>query len=335
MGLAKEYARSLDRVVVIAPGSMPKTDIAPNVKIELVGNVTKVSANGSVAPICLSIWAACRVYAALRDVDVVHIHEPFAPVLAWTTLLCVGRQRIVATFHRYSESLGDIFFAPWTRLLTRGIDVCIAVSPEAAKTAHVLSAAHPLIVPNGIAVRPLDVVRTVQERIVFIGRHESRKGLEVLLRAHDLIRDHVCLEIVGTGEQTKDLVQKYPECSRRKWRGVVDDAERDTLLQTSSMYCVPSLSGESFGIVLLEAMIQGASVIASDIPGYRGVCPAGAARLVAPDDPFALSQAILEDLVEFRIRRDTWDKRRHRAWEHASTFDMRTVASEYLKLFCT
>ncbi len=333
IGLANEYSKYTESVIIIAPGSIPQNiKIQQNVTIKTIGSTINIKANGSIAPICINLMSSYEVYKILADVDVVHIHEPFAPVLSWILLLCIGKKKIIATFHRYSDSFYDIFASPFTRFMSRAIDVCVAVSPEAFKTSHVLTASHPLIIPNGITIRPFNYKREIQPKIVFIGRHEKRKGLEVLLRAHEMIEEHICLEIIGKGVQTDLLMKNYPETNNRKWKGVVSDEIRDHTLNTCCIFCVPSLGGESFGIVLLEAMICGASVIASDIPGYNSVCPNDVTRIVTPNNPIELSQKLMEDFLEFTYNRNKWDEKRMKAYNYACTFDMGIIAKKYLQL---
>ena len=331
-GLASSYAAAGHEVVVVAPGEPWRDGVPSGVAVECFGSSRAVSANGSVAPVGLSWRAARRATAVLEASDVAHVHEPFAPLLAWPALLHRHHgELLVATFHRSSTAAYDRWLAPMARPLARRIDDAVAVSPEAARTASTLCALDPGIIPNGVALPASLPTAPRERRVCFVGRHEERKGLRVLLEAQEILGDEVELAIVGEGPQTEALRQRYPDGTARRWLGRVSDAERDELLATSAIYCAPSLGGESFGIVLLEAMGAGAAVVASDIPGYAAAA-GGHATLSPAGDAAALAEALratlqrLEDAAAVGAAREA-------AFSYAQAFAMESVAQAYLQRF--
>ena len=169
---------------------------------------------------------------------------------------------------------------------------------------------------------------------MFVGRHERRKGLRVLLDAFDSLRDPdaVCW-IVGGGPETSELQRLHPESQSVKWLGRIDDANLARRLRGAQVACFPSIGGESFGVVLLEAMAARAGVLASDIPGYR-TAGEGFARFVTPDDPAALAHALAAALADAAsgtgiCKPELLD----RAAAHAEASSMSAVAARYADLY--
>jgi phosphatidylinositol alpha-mannosyltransferase len=164
--------------------------------------------------------------------------------------------------------------------------------------------------------------------VVFIGRHEPRKGLDVLLDAWAGIDRNARLQIVGVGPQTEEL--KRVAVGDVEWFGTVTDAPRNELLRGASAFCAPSLRGESFGVVLLEAMAAGAPIVASAIEGYQNVARGGRdALLVPPGDVGALREALRRVLDDAALRARLVASGRARAEE----FSMRRLAERYLELY--
>src|SRR5205085_727403 len=128
--------------------------------------------------------------------------------------------------------------------------------------------------------------------VFFVGRHEPRKGLAVLLAALPYLRPDVRVWVAGDGPETDRLMARHCD-PRIEWLGRVSDEEKASRLRAATVLCAPSLRGESFGVVLLEGMAAGTPIVASDLPGYRNVARAGQdALLVPPGDPVALAGAI-------------------------------------------
>ena len=149
---------------------------------------------------------------------------------------------------------------------------------------------------NGIEVERFACVEpwpTTGPTICFVGRHEPRKGLEVLLEALTLLPPAVQLWVAGDGAQTRELHEATAGDPRVIWLGRVNDAGKARRLRGADVFCAPSLGGESFGVVLLEAMAAGVPVVASDLTGYRAVARSGVdALLVPPGDAAALAEAL-------------------------------------------
>ncbi len=317
--LAREYKKYAP-VFVFAPGKKPN-DLDPELHFEAVGKTSFVKNNGSTAPVGLNPLEALKLRSKLLQFEFVHIHEPYAPLVSWMFLMSEfnRNQHVVLTFHRSSDqgSRMEALGYNVAKLCTKGC-VLVGVSRQAIRT----SACNDLIeIPNGIRL-PDKEYRRKFPRIVFVGRHEPRKGLEVLLKAYtesDELRKKFSLSIIGQGELTDALQKKYSSNnSRIEWLGRVSSAVRERYVAESAVYCAPTLGGESFGIVLLEAMILRTPVVASNINGYREAAN-GHALLVPPGDSRELEKALLEfDRVDV-------DK----AFSYASQFDVSRIADQY------
>jgi len=268
-----------------------------------VRGVVPVPANGSVARIgLLARLADTRAYLAAHDFDVVHVHEPIVPGPVRHAVK-TARAPVVATFHCYSER--DGLAAKLVRRLgalrLRRLAGGIAVSDHAAGyAAHIFSG--PIeIIPNGVDVSRFAVRARAHRRpaagdplrMLFVGRHgEPRKGLPVLLEAAARLRARgIACELHVVGEGPGDRPGELARRANARFAGRVDDAELARRYAESDVFCAPSLGGESFGMVLIEAMAAGCPVVASDIPGYR-LAAAGAALLVPPGDAPALAAAL-------------------------------------------
>ncbi len=295
LGIAEALRREGDVVSLFAPG----TPRAPEAEAwSSLGASWSVPANGSRAPIALAPRSWSRLHASLRAFrpDVVHVHEPFVPLVG---LACLFERRVplVATFHRAGVDPLYRRAGPLLRQVGRRIDWAVAVSPAAAATVRQVLGGlweEVEIIANGV-----DLARfSTQERarrdrplVVFVGRHEPRKGLEVLLEA--ICRCELELEcvVVGDGLGRTRLEQRYASDARIRFVGECSNLELARTLGSADLFVAPALEGESFGVVLLEAMAAGAAVIASDLPGYRAAA-GPAARYVPPGDIEALCLAI-------------------------------------------
>lgn len=332
MGLARALRRLGHEVRVLGPcdGAPPDTFVTP------LGESLPTAANGSIAPIAPDPAAALRTIRALRDeeFDVLHLHEPLSPGPTLTALM-MRTAPIVGTFHAAGDSTSYRYLNRVLRSMADGIDVRVAVSRDAEDLASRYLGGEYRILPNAVELDQFfdpDPARTRQRSIFFCGRHEPRKGLEVLLRAHELLEDDVHLVIASEGPETARLRHHHPETARRHWLGRISDQIKIRELQTCSVFCAPALGGESFGIVLLEAMAGGAAVVASDIDGYRNVATHDFdARLVAPDDPDRLATELRLVLDDSALRARLTDQGRERARQ----FSMDALATTYEDLYRT
>ncbi len=321
-----------DRVQVIAPGSGPHTG---------VGRSTPIPANGSLAPVAPYLAAARRTAAALHRFrpDVVHVHEPLVPCLGPAAVLRAAPAPVVATFHAATASPTVMrVLRPLGRLLLRHLDDLIAVSGAAAVT-HAAALGVPAsrfhLVPNGVDVArfaharapaPPDDVATV----LFVGRLEPRKGLDVLIRAFAEVRrtrPRTRLVVVGDGPEhtrCRDLLDPA-DAEYVRFAGRAGAGELPGHFAAADVFVAPARGGESFGIVLLEAMAAGTPVVASAIDGYRGVVRDGVdGVLTPPGDPAALAAAIVDLLADRHRAAGLAAAGRRRAGE----FDWSVIATQ-------
>jgi phosphatidylinositol alpha-mannosyltransferase len=266
-----------------------------------LAGVIPVPANGSVARIGLLVSpSATREHLAARAYDVVHVHEPIVPGPSRHAVR-LARVPVVATFHANAEHE-----ATAQRLLRRFASVGlariahgIAVSCEAKRFSRTVYRGRTAVIPNGVDLgrftgRPgpcPDPERPL--RVLFVGRFgETRKGFGTLLEAVALLGAQgrpVEVAVVGDGP-----AERYASRAMRlgvRFLGRLPDQELAERYRRSDLFCAPSLGGESFGMVLVEAMAAGCPVVASDIPGYAEAAR-GAALLVPPGDPVLLARGI-------------------------------------------
>lgn len=262
-----------------------------------VGRSVIVPANGSLPNISLSPRTFFRIRAALRRerFDVLHLHEPMTPAICVATL-AVATEPIVATHHA-SGDLGwmRLGMPGWGFLMDR-VDQRIAVSERARASADRWLGGPWEVIPNGVLI-PRDADPGAREHtVVFAGRHEPRKGLQVLLRAWPEIRRRTGARLVVAGADPLAvgllLARLRVPHDGIDIRGFLTQDELTDLLRSTKALIAPSLGGESFGMVLTRAFACATPVIASDIEGYREVVEPEAAVSVAPDDPRALAEAV-------------------------------------------
>jgi phosphatidylinositol alpha-mannosyltransferase len=217
--------------------------------------------------------------------------------------------------------------------LARKLNVRVAVSEDARQTAMQNLPGKYEVLFNGIEIERYagsDPSEKDGRTVLFVGRHEPRKGLSVLLEAMKYIPDDVRLWVVGQGPQSAALRTQYGADPRIEWLGRVSDVEKRSRLRAADVFCAPSTEGESFGIVLLEAMAAGTPVVASDIHGYRAVARDGHdALLVPPSEPQQLASALREVLDNADVAKSFRSHGRARA-EH---FSMTSLAEAYIPLY--
>jgi phosphatidylinositol alpha-mannosyltransferase len=273
-----------------------------------LGRSVGLAANGAVSNVALTPHSVFTLRQELRSggYDVVHLHEPVVPVVGWDALCSARDLPLVGTFHTYSENLltnGIAAIGLGGRRRMNRLHVRIAVSEAAAWTARRFYGGRYRIVPNGVHLPDGNVLaegegrsesdQPRELRILFIGQAVERKGLPVLLRAFEALRDHVpaTLTLVGAGS---DEVAPLMLDDRGVWAlGKVSEARKLAELARADVLCAPSLHGESFGMVLTEAFAAATPVLASDIPGYRDVLRDGVdGQLLPAGDALALAEAL-------------------------------------------
>ena len=297
-------------VRVFAPASEVLPRVGADRVVQVVGRPLPVPYNRSVAPVALSPFVARQTRQALSEFEphVVHIHEPMAPAVSAAAAM-FGPRPIVATFHAWSNKDRTYrLIAPLARKAAARVDVKIAVSPAAqqyAAEALRLPLGQFRVVPNGVHVNHYAKAEPIPELVdperpllLFVGRLESRKGLDVLIRAFLRLRTtipRVRLCVVGEGPEREKTQQMVPPSIRPDvlFVGAVAEDQKPRYHASADVFVAPNTGGESFGIILLEAMAAGLPIVASDIPGFRTVMKDGRqGRLVVPKNAFALADAI-------------------------------------------
>ena len=305
--LAPALARRGHDVSVVAPASTRRiagADVHDVYRVVFVGTSFPVPANGSVAPISFGPRAAARLKTELGriDPDVVHVHEPLIPSLSLLALGATHRP-IVGTFHAARDaSLGYRAAQTWLRRRAARIHRRTAVSDAALALARRYFPGDYTLTPNGVDVerfataRPLDLGTT--PTILFVGRIERRKGLEVLIQAVAGLRDRdVRLVVVGNGPRLR--ASRLLAGNLRinsAWLGRLSDEDVARVYRSADVYCAPNLGLESFGIVLLEAMAAGTPIVCSDLDAFRRVA-GGVARLVPAGNAPLLAEALRDALA--------------------------------------
>jgi phosphatidylinositol alpha-mannosyltransferase len=315
--LAEEFGRLGHHVRVLAPydphdrlsarlhrGAWPQERPVSDLLVPL-GRTVGLPMNGAVSNLALTPHAVTtlRRELAAGGFDVVHVHEPVAPVVGYDALDFRGAP-LVGTFHAFSENpisngLGNVL-AGCRRKLNH-LHVRIAVSEAAAWTGRRFYGGRYRIIPNGVTLpaapppgargrepgRPL--------RIAFVGQAVERKGLPVLARAFEALREQLPVELVVVGASAEEVAPLLIDDGGVMVLGKVSDEERTRVLGGADVLCAPSLGGESFGMVLTEAFAAGTPVVASDIVGYRDVVRDGVDGVLVPrGDATALAEALRE-----------------------------------------
>ena len=338
MGLARALRKMGHEVRVLGPcdGAPPDTFVTP------IGESLPTVANGSIAPLAPDPSAALRTIRVLRDeqFDVLHIHEPLTPGASITALV-MRTAPIVATFHAAGESLSYKYLSAPLKGFASAIDHRVAVSKDAVLLAQRYIGGDYQILPNGVELdrfvassQNASITHSdsslMRRSIFFCGRHEPRKGLEVLLQAHATLPDNVDLLIASEGPETERLKREWAGDSRIMWLGRISDAEKAKRLSQADVFCAPSLGGESFGVVLIEAMAAATPIVASALDGYMNVATHEVdALLVEPNDPAALEAALRRILLDQELAH----RLVHRGQERATGFSMVQLASTYVDIY--
>ena len=330
LGLARELRRIGHEVRVLAPcdGPPPEPFVTP------LGNSLPTAANGSVAPLAPDPSAALRTIRALNDeaFDIIHLHEPIVPGPTVTALL-LKLAPTVGTFHAAGDSTSYRVLNKTARWAAEHLTTRVAVSDSAKELAHRYLGGEYTTLFNGIELQRYQrphVEREETPTVFFCGRYEPRKGLEVLLQAMSHVPADVTLWIASDGIGIDDLQNTYGADSRIKWLGRISEEDKLNRLARCSVFCAPSLRGESFGIVLLEAMAAGAPLVASNISGYNNVASNDVnALLVEPGNPVELAKSIMRTCDEPDLR-ITLVKG---GYQRATDFSMQRLAEQYLSIY--
>lgn len=341
--LSAELRRRGHGVTVVAPGTPvpPPEQCGAAGSFIPMGRSVPLSAGGSTARVTLSWWLWPRIRRLIdrERFDLVHVHEPLAPLLPLMFLQHSNAVN-VGTFHAFSD--GQQLYR-WSRYALRAwyrrLHGRIAVS-EAARTfvAPHFPQRHYRVIPNGIDFQrfadasPLTELRDDKKNILFVGRKDERKGLRYLLEAFALLlegRRDLRLIVVGPGQPDPvcasliERVGRHGSCMARLV-GPVSDEDLPRYYASADVFCSPATGGESFGIVLLEAMAAGTPLVASNIAGYRDVVAHERNGLLTPPrDPGAIAAAIARvvdqpDLAQ-RLRDAGRQVAQHHRWQRIAT----------------
>lgn len=341
--LQREFSRLGHDVRIIAPSSDRALEKHLD-NVYRVGRVTRVRANGSIARITLSFRLARRVRDILRSehFDVVHAHEPLMPALP-PTILKYSDALNVGTFHAHRGSYYGYFYGrPILKRVFGNLDGRIAVSRAAKKFVQQYFQARYTIIPNGVdwehfvKAQPLEQLEDGRPNILFVGRPEKRKGLGYLIRAYPAIKNafpDARIVVAGAGDWERDRYRAYAQAHGLTdivFLGYQPDEDLPSLYKSADVFCSPATGGESFGIVLLEAMAAGVPIVASDIEGYRDVVSSGKQGiLVPPRNEEALSHAICQLLQDRGMRAEMGTAAQ--AWAHH--FEWPQVAARILHFY--
>jgi phosphatidyl-myo-inositol alpha-mannosyltransferase len=329
-------ARGIE-VLIVAPDSRDTQHYDTPATVLRFGIRVAVPANGSRAPLTLSPRASRQARDAIErfSPDVVHFHEPFAPLLGYATLMA-HRRPALGTFHRSGDGpalrAGRLVLG---RLASR-LDGAVAVSESAAATLLSTWGLRSDVLFNGFETERFVLTPRVREEtttLLFVGRLEARKGAATAITA---VREHNArhgrtpwrLIVAGDGPERARLEALAAHSPAIVFLGRVSDEEKRGWLRRAHALITPSTHGESFGLVLLEGMASGTAVVASDIAGYRDAA-GGHATLFHPGDPRSLERAI-EDALAGESTSGIDDARRY-----AEGWSMSTLIDQYLEHYET
>jgi phosphatidyl-myo-inositol alpha-mannosyltransferase len=330
MGLTRELRRMGIEARVLGPcdGPPPATFVTP------LGDSLPTAANGSMAPLAPDPAAALRTMRVLfeEQFDVLHLHEPFAPGPTMTAML-LHPAPVVATFHAAGESASYQYLSRPIKASAKNIAHRVAVSKDAQALVAASIGGEYEVLYNGVE---LDLYRsaapwpTEGPTIFFCGRHEDRKGLDVLIAAMADLGPDVRLWVGSSGPDTPRLRAATAGDARIEWLGRLSDDEKVSRLRGAHVFCAPSLRGESFGVVLIEAMAAGTAIVASALDGYQNVATHDLdALLVEPGDSAGLALALKRALYDPALT----DRLVAAGARRADDFSMAALARRYAEIY--
>ncbi|KMV21854.1 glycosyltransferase family 1 protein [Mycobacterium heckeshornense] len=337
-----EVMRARGHVVSVLAPSSPQVCLPEYVVSG--GRAVPIPYNGSVARLRFGPATHRRVKRWLADgaFDVLHLHEPNAPSLSMLALN-VAEGPIVATFHTSTtKSLTLSVFQGILRPMHEKIVGRIAVSDLARRWQMEALGSDAVEIPNGVDVAAfasaprLPGYPRAGKTVLFLGRYdEPRKGMSVLLGALPSVVQHfgdVQLLVVGRGDEDELRSQAGELVDHLRFLGQVDDAGKASALRSADVYCAPNTGGESFGIVLVEAMAAGTAVVASELHAFRRVLRDGEAGCLVPvDDPAALGAALVNVLSNDVLR----ERYIAAGAEAVRRYDWSVVASQIMRVYET
>ncbi|MBI4180663.1 MAG: glycosyltransferase family 4 protein [Chloroflexi bacterium] len=336
-------------VKVIAPSSK-KVSVFGDRFIP-IGKPRPVPTSGSILRISLSVRLASTIKTVLNreKFDIVHLHEPFMPMLC-SAVLRFSNAPNIGTFHACDGSPGYRFGWPISRLILnrrgRKLDGKIAVSKPAMQFASKYVPGNYDIIPNGVdlehfspSVSPIEEFCDGKLNILFVGRLERRKGLSYLMKAYQQVKREIPnsrLLVVGPGSRPRKKYEKWAKQNGLAdvvFVGFVSYAELPRYYQTADVFCAPATGRESFGIVLLEAMALGKPIVATNIAGYASVVTSGEeGLLVPPKDSKELARALILVMSDEKLRQQLGTKGMIKAEEYSWEHIAQRVFASYLRV---
>lgn len=312
--------------------------------ILLIGSARPIRAARTSAQVSVSVDTD-KLEAMLEseNFDIIHFHEPWVPILS-RQIMTRSDAVHIATFHaamseRRTSRTVEKVITPYTKSIFKYIDIMTAVSPTATNYVSSLTHRRVRIVPNGIDLEKYfespEKTPSRIKTILYIGRLEKRKGLKYLLRAFDYLTSEdnsYRLVIAGDGPDRRKLEDQVKNEGIRKvsFLGYIDEKTKLKLFMEADVFCSPALYGESFGIVLLEAMASGCVTVAGNNSGYESVMQGvGQLSLVNPKDEVEFARR-LKLLATDEVLRNHW---RQWAREHVKKYDYSNVVDEYVDLY--
>jgi phosphatidylinositol alpha-mannosyltransferase len=339
--LARVFIERGHKVSVLAPAS---EDTPLPEFVVSAGRAVAIPYNGSVARLSFGPMAYTRIRRWIdgNDFDVLHIHEPNAPSLSMLALK-IAEGPIVATFHTSTtKSLVLSTFQGVLRPYHEKISGRIAVSELARRWQVEALGSDAVEIPNGVDVPAFARAPMLPGyprsggTVLFLGRYdEPRKGMEVLLGAlPDLVRRHPGVEIliVGRGDEDRLRREAGKLAGHLRFLGQVSDEEKASAMRSADVYVAPNLGGESFGIILIEAMAAGTAVVASELDAFRRVLRDGTAGMLVPIGDSAALAAALHTVLTDEVRREALVRT---ATQVVGEYDWPVVAEQILRVYET
>ncbi len=349
LALEHQFTRMGHQVRIIAPSSKKTPPVGDS--FIPIGRARTIPVGGTVIRISISLRLASRIKEVLAEekFDIIHLHEPFLPMLC-SAVLRFSDTVNIGTFHACQSSPGYNFGWPISRLMLRRrrrkLIGKIAVSKTAMDFASKYVSGYYDIIPNGIDLKhfspdvaPVDRFCDGKINILFVGRLEKRKGLNHLLNAYWRVKGEFPnsrLIIVGPGTR---LRKKYEKQVRRNgledvvFVGYASYAELPSYYKSADIFCSPATGEESFGIVLLEAMAVGKPIVATNIEGYASVLTHGEeGLLVPPKDEKGLAQTLISLMADESLRRQMGARGMLTASEYSWEKVAQQVLAYYLRI---
>ncbi len=313
--------------------------------IIMVGGATKWKGYGTTTQFSASVDLDKLTEMLEREnFDILHFHEPWAPMLS-RQMLSRSNAINIGTFHaaipdRMMGRTIEKVITPYTKSILKYLDVLTAVSPAAAKYASSLTDQKINIVANGIDLRQFSCKQSEdkarkEKTIFYVGRLEKRKGLKYLIKAFALLEKEDSdfhLVIAGDGPDREKLEELAEDkgVQNIEFLGYIDDHKKTKLFADSTLFCSPAVYGESFGIVLLEAMASGCVVVAGNNPGYESVLDGrGQLSVVNPADTAEFARR-LKLLSTDNVLRKAW---REWALDRVKANDYENIIDQYENIY--